>query len=89
MNSKLAKQIREVFRVSEIITANGEKITPIYKFRENLERDSIKEDELKEFLYKYIPSEYQFCIPIIIQKTYHPTKEDEQKDETLRLLSLG
>lgn len=45
MNSKLAKRIQEMFRVSEIITVNEEAITPIYKVRENAEKFSIKEDE--------------------------------------------
>ena len=47
MNSKLAKRIQEMFRVSEIITVNEEAITPIYKVRENAEKFSIKEVDLK------------------------------------------
>lgn len=38
MNSKLAKRIQEMFRVSEIITVNEEAITPIYRVRENAEK---------------------------------------------------
>ena len=89
MNIKLAKQIREVFLVSEIITVTGKKITPIYKVRENVEKFSIKEDELKEYLEKFAPSDCQACIPILLQKIYHPTEEDNRKDEILRLSSLG
>ncbi len=57
MNSKLAKRIQEMFRVSEVITVNEEAITPIYKVRENAEKFSIKEDELKEYLEKFAPSD--------------------------------
>lgn len=88
MNSKLAKRIQEMFRVSEIITVNEEAITPIYKVRENVEKFSIKEDELKEYLEKFAPSGCQACIPIILQKIYRPTEEDNRKDEILRLSSL-
>lgn len=88
MNSKLAKRIQEMFRVSEIITVNEEAITPIYKVRENAEKFSIKEVDLKEYLEKFAPSDCQACIPIILQKIYHPTEEDNRKDEILRLSSL-
>ncbi len=90
MNSKLAKRIQEMFRVSEVITVNEEAITPIYKVRENAEKFSIKEDELKEYLEKFAPSpsDCQACIPIILQKIYRPTEEDNRKDEILRLSSL-
>lgn len=88
MNSKLAKRIQEMFRVSEIITVNEEAITPIYKVRENVEKFSIKEDELKEYLEKFAPSDCQACIAIILQKIYRPTEEDNRKDEILRLSSL-
>ena len=88
MNSKLAKRIQEMFRVSEIITVNEEAITPIYRVRENAEKFSIKEDELKEYLEKFSPSDCQACIHIILQKIYRPTEEDNRKDEILRLSSL-
>ena len=82
MNSKLAKRIQEMFRVSEVITVNEEAITPIYKVRENAEKFSIKDLE------KFAPSDCQACIPIILQKIYRPTEEDNRKDEILRLSSL-
>ena len=63
MNSKLAKRIQEMFRVSEIITVNEEAITPIYSVRENAEKFSIKEDELKEYLEKFSPSDCQRVFP--------------------------
>ena len=88
MNRKLARKIQAMFRMSEIITANKEAVTPIYKVRENAEKFSIKEDELKEYLEKFAPSDCQACIPIILQKIYRPTEEDNRKDETLRLSPL-
>ena len=88
MNRKLARKIQAMFRMSEIITANKEAVTPIYKVRENAEKFSIKEDELKEYLEKFAPSDCQACIPIILQKIYRPTEEDNRKDEILRLSSL-
>lgn len=88
MNRKLARKIQAMFRMSEIITANKEAVTPIYKVRENAEKFSIKEDELKEYLEKFAPSDCQACIPIILQKIYRPTEEDNRKDEILKLSSL-
>lgn len=77
-----------MFRVSEIITVNEEAITPIYKVRENTEKFSIKEDDLKEYLEKFVPSDCQTCIPIILQKIYRPMENDNRKDEILRLSPL-
>ena len=52
------------------------------------EKFSIKEVDLKEYLEKFAPSDCQACIPIILQKIYRPTEEDNRKDEILRLSSL-
>ena len=64
MNSKLAKRIQEMFRVSEIITVNEEAITPIYKVRENAEKFSIKEDELKEYLDDLVQKYNEYLLKI-------------------------
>lgn len=82
------RKIQEMFRLSEVFTASGESIIPIYKVRENVEQFQIKEDELQEYLLRYTPEEYHEYVGQIIQKIYHPTKEDLQKGERLRLSSL-
>ena len=88
MNSKLAKRIQEMFRVSEVITVNEEAITPIYKVRESVEKFSIKEVDLKEYLVWFAPRDGKSYIDLLLQKIYHPTEEDNQKDEILKLSSL-
>lgn len=85
MNRNLARKIQKMFRISEIITANKEAVTPIYKVRENAERLNIKENELKEYLDKFAPADCQAYTPLILQKIFHPTSSDNHKDELLRL----
>lgn len=82
------RKIQEMFRSSEVFTTSGEAITPFYKVRENVEQFQIKEDELQEYLLRYTPKEYHEYVGQIIQKIYHPTEEDLQKGERLRLSSL-
>lgn len=53
MDYKTQKRIQEMFRVSEVITVNEESITPIYKVRKNVEKFSIKENNLKEYLIRF------------------------------------
>lgn len=88
MNSKLVKRIQEMFRVSEVITVNEESITPIYKVRKNVERFSIKEDDLKKYLIRFAPRDGKSYIDSVIQKIYHPTEDDYQKGGVLKLSSL-
>ena len=71
-------------RISTISKA----ITPIYKVRENVEKFSIKEVDLKEYLVRFAPRDRKPYIDLLLQKIYHPTEEDNQKDEVLRLSSL-
>lgn len=85
MNRKLARKIQAMFRMSEIATANKETIIPIYKVRENAEKLIIKENDLKEYLDKFAPADCQEYTPLILQKIFHPTTSDNQKDELLRL----
>ena len=88
MDYKTQKRIQKMFRVSEVITVNEEAITPIYKVRENVEKFSIKEVDLKEYLVRFAPRDCKPYIDLLLQKIYHPTEEDNQKDEVLRLSSL-
>lgn len=88
LNYNIAKRIQEMFRASEVITVNEEAITPIYKVRENAEKFSIKEVDLKEYLVRFAPRDCKPYIDLLLQKIYHPTEEDNQKDEMLRLSSL-
>ncbi len=88
LNYNIAKRIQKMFRVSEVITVNEEAITPIYKVRENVEKFSIKEVDLKEYLVRFAPRDRKPYIDLLLQKIYHPTEEDNQKDEVLRLSSL-
>ena len=88
MDYKTQKRIQKMFRVSEVITVNEEAITPIYKVRENVEKFSIKEVDLKEYLVRFAPRDRKPYIDLLLQKIYHPTEEDNQKDEMLRLSSL-
>ena len=79
-----------MFRVSEVTTVNEEALTPIYiyKVRENVEKFSIKEVDLKEYLVEFAPRGCKPYINLLLQKIYHPTEEDNQKDEIVRLASL-
>ena len=90
LNYNIAKRIQKMFRVSEVITVNEEAITPIYiyKVRENVEKFSIKEVDLKEYLVRFAPRDRKPYIDLLLQKIYHPTEKDNQKDEVLRLSSL-
>lgn len=88
MDYKTQKRIQEMFRVSEVITVNEESITPIYKVRKNVEKFSIKENDLKEYLIRFTPRDCKSYIDFVIQKIYHPTENDYQKDEVLKLSSL-
>ena len=89
MDYKTQKRIQEMFRVSEVITVNEESITPIYKVRKNVEKFSIKENDLKEYLIRLAPRDCKSYIDSVIQKIYHPTENDYQKDEALKLSSLS
>lgn len=88
MNIFKARKIQEMFRLSEVITANEEAITPIYKVRENVEKFSITEDDLREYLVRFAPKDCQEYIELLLQKIFRPTEEDHQKDDVLRLSSL-
>lgn len=88
LDYNIAKRIQEMFRVSEVTTVNEEAITPIYKVRENVEKFSIKEVDLKEYLVRFTVTWRKPYIDLLLQKIYHPTEEDNQKDEMLRLSSL-
>mgnify|MGYP004461678455 CR=1 FL=1 len=92
LDYNIAKRIQKMFRASEVITVNEEAITPIYKVRENVEKFSIKEVDLKEYLVRFAPRDRKPYIDLLLQKIYlllqkiyHPTEEDNQKDEMLRL----
>jgi len=82
------RKIQEMFRLSEVFTPSGESITPFYKVRENVEKFKIEENDLQEYLLHYTPKEYREYISQVIQKIYHPTEEDLQKGERLKLSSL-
>ena len=88
LDYNIAKRIQKMFRVSEVITVNEEAITPIYKVRENVEKFSIKEVDLKEYFVWFAPRDGKPYIDLLLQKIYHPTEEDNQKDEILKLSSL-
>lgn len=88
MNYKTQKRIQEMFRVSEVITVNEESITPMYKVRKNVEKFSIKENDLKEYLIRFAPRDCKSYIDSVVQKIYHPTENDYQKGEVIRLSSL-
>lgn len=94
LHNNIKRRIQEMFRVSEVITVNEEAITPIYKVRENVEKFSITENELRSYLIDNIPvsiyyrKEYCEHIELLLQKIYHPTEEDNRKDEILKLSSL-
>ncbi len=76
------ERIKEVFRLSEVITDSGQSITPIYKLRENANKFGISESDMRKYLMNY-PKEYHEYIEQILQKIYHPTKENLRKDEIL------
>lgn len=82
------RKIQEMFRLSEVFTPAGESITPFYKVRENVEKFKIDENDLQEYLLHYTPKELREYISQVIQKIYHPTEEDLQKGERLKLSSL-
>ncbi len=88
LDYNIAKRIQKMFRASEVITVNEEAITPIYKVRENVEKFSIKEVDLKEYFVWFAPCDGKPYIDLLLQKIYHPTEEDYQKDEILKLSSL-
>ena len=88
LDYNIAKRIQKMFRASEVITVNEEAITPIYKVRENVEKFSIKEVDLKEYLVEFAPRGCKPYIDLLFQKIYHPTEEDNQKNEILKLSSL-
>lgn len=77
------EKIKEVFRLSEVITDSGQSITPIYKLRENATKFGISESDMRKYLGNY-PQEYHEYIEQILQKIYHPTEENLRKDEILR-----
>lgn len=77
------ERIKEVFRLSEVITDNGQSMTPIYKLRENANKFGISESDMRKYLMNY-PQEYHEYIEQILQKIYHPTEENLRKDEILR-----
>lgn len=43
---------------------------------------------LKEYLIRFTPRDCKSYIDSVIQKIYHPTENDYQKDEVLKLSSL-
>ena len=88
LDYNIERRIQEMFRVSEVITVNEEAITPIWKVRESVEKFSIRERDLKEYLVWFAPRDRKPYIDLLLQKIYHPTKEDNQKDEILKLSSL-
>lgn len=94
VNNKIARRIESMFRSSEIITVNEEAVTPIYKVRQNVARFSITENELRSYLIDNIPvsiycrQEYLEQVELLLQKIYHPTANDLNGDEPLRLSSL-
>ena len=77
------ERIKEVFRLSEVITDSGQSMTPIYKLRENATKFGISESDMRKYLMNY-PQEYHEYIEQILQKIYHPTEENLRKDEILR-----
>ena len=48
----------------------------------------IKEVDLKEYFVWFAPRDGKPYIDLLLQKIYHPTEEDNQKDKILRLSSL-
>lgn len=56
--------------------------------RENAEKFSIKEDDLKEYFIRFAPRDCKSYIDPVIQKIYHHTENDYQKDEVSKLSSL-
>lgn len=56
--------------------------------RKNVERSSIKENEVNEHLIRIAPCYGKFYINSVVQKIYHHTENDYQKDEVIRLSSL-
>lgn len=62
--------------------------TPIYKERKNVEKFSIKENDLKGYLIRFSPRDCKSYINSVIQKIYHPIENNYQKDKVLKLSSL-
>lgn len=87
MDIYFARRIQEIFRLSEVITVNEQSITPIYKIRENVNKFRVSESDMRKYLMNY-PQECHEYIEQILQKIYHPTKENLRKDEILRLSGL-
>nr|DAO26850.1 MAG TPA: Transcription termination factor [Bacteriophage sp.] len=77
------EKIKEVFRLSEVITDSGQSMTPIYKLRENATKFGISESDMRKYLMNY-PQEYHEYIEQILQKIYHPTEENLRGDDILR-----
>ncbi len=84
METERVKLIQEIFRISVMESKDGKMVLPIFRVRENIDKFSIIENELKEYLCKFTPSDCKMYIPTVLQKIYRPSEEDFLKDEALR-----
>lgn len=85
METERVKLIQEIFRISVMQSKDGKMVLPIIRVRENIDKFSIIENELKEYLCKFThPSDCKMYIPTVLQKIYRPSEEDYLKDEALR-----
>lgn len=74
--------IEYAFVKSETIKPNGEPCIPLRKLRNCIELYKIQEESFKEHMYGR-NSQFHPYIDTLMQKLYHPTKEDLETDEML------
>lgn len=82
---QLVDKYHQLLQESEITLKNGETVIPFYEMRKNVKKLQITENDMRRILSSY-PKDYHIYIDEIVQKIYHPTKDDLKIEEERKLL---
>lgn len=82
---QLVDKYHQLLQESEITLKNGETVIPFYEMRKNVKKLQITENDMRRVL-SFYPKDYHIYIDEIVQKVYHPTKDDLKIEEERKLL---
>lgn len=84
LNMQLVDKYHQLLQESEITLKNGKIVIPFYEMRKNVKKLQITENDMRRILSSY-PKDYHIYIDEIVQKIYHPTKDDLKIEEERKL----
>ena len=83
------RSITKCFVLSETVKPTGETCFPLRKLRKYIEQFKIEEVDFKKHLHWYNSSSSQHdYIDTLMQKLYHPTKEDLETDDEILMYMI-